>query len=143
MSVLVDSSVIIAFLHRRDGMHSQAMDLLKPILAGERGPPSITDYIVDEVLTFLVARGVTRAQLDKAIRFLLGDGEAAGAFVLHRIGADHFAEALRLVRRHRERRLSFTDCSSVAVMDLAGLSIIASFDNGFEGIVPRLAPSRS
>ena len=138
MSVLVDSSALIAFLHQRDRLHETAERLLAPILDGERGPAAITDDIVDEVLTFLVARGATRSHLDRAIGFLLGDGATPGAFVLHRVGPDHFAEALGLLRRHRERRLSFTDCTSMAVMAAAGIAAIATFDKGFDGLVARV-----
>jgi hypothetical protein len=140
MSVLVDSSVLIAFLHRRDERHTAASLLLPRILDGERGVPAITDDIVDEVLTFLVARGASREQLDRAIAFLLGDGGERGPFVRHRVGADHFAEALRLIRRHRDRRLSFTDCTSLAVMESIGTRAIVSFDRGFDGLAERIAP---
>lgn len=138
MSVLVDSSVVIAYLHRRDTMHAAAVAVLAPLLDGERGPCAVTDYLVDEVLTFLVARGATREQLDQAIRFVLGDGEEPGAFVLHRVGPDHFADALSLLRRHRERRMGFTDCTCLAVMDSLGIPAIASFDQGFDGQVERI-----
>lgn len=138
MSVLVDSSVLIAFLHRRDRMHEAATELLKPILDGASGMPAITDDLVDEVLTFLVAKGATRSHLDRAIAFLLGDGDARGPFALHRVGPDHFAKALDLLRRHRARQLSFTDCTSLAVMDSTGILTIASFDRGFDGLVARL-----
>lgn len=138
MSVLVDTGVIVAYLHRRDTMHDVAEDLLPPLLDGARGPPSVTDDIVDEVVTFFVAKGATRAQLDRTIAFMLGDGEAPGAFVLHRVGPDHFAEALHLVRRYREHGVSFTDCTSLAVMASAGIPVIASFDKGFDGLVERL-----
>lgn len=141
MSVLVDATVVIAYLHRRDRNHAEAELLLKPLLAGERGSLAVTDDLVDEVLTFLVARGATRAQLDRAIGFVLGDGARLGAFVLHRVGPDHFAEALGLLRRHRERRLSFTDCTSLAIMGSAGIPAIASFDRGFDGLVERLGPT--
>lgn len=138
MSVLVDASVIIAFLHRRDRMHAKAVRLLQPVLEGAHGPPAITDYLVDEVLTFLVARGASRAQLNRSISFLLGDGTASGPFVLHRVEPDHFAQALRLLMRHRERRMSFTDCTCLAMMASKGIGAIASFDQGFDGLVVRL-----
>jgi predicted nucleic acid-binding protein len=54
------------------------------------------------------------------------------------VGPDHFAEALGLLRRHRERRLSFTDCTSMAVMAAAGIAAIATFDKGFDGLVARV-----
>lgn len=130
--------MVIAFLHKRDSRHAEAARVVPPLLEGARGPPGITDDVVDEILTFLVARGATRAQLDRAIAFLLGDGAKPGPLALHRVGVDHFTEALRLVRRHRDRRLSFTDCTSLAVMTSAGIGAIASFDKGFDGLVERL-----
>lgn len=137
MSILVDSSVIIAFLHRRDRMHAAGVRLLGPLLGGARGSPAITDDVANEVLTFLVVKGASRAQLERAIAFLFGDGSEPGPFVLHRVGPDHFAEALRLLRRLRERRLSFTDCTALAVMGASGIPVIASFDRGFDGLVER------
>ncbi|MGQ0534619.1 MAG: type II toxin-antitoxin system VapC family toxin [Methanobacteriota archaeon] len=137
MSVLVDSSVVIAYLHRRDRLHREACALMAPLLEGRRGSVGVTTDLVDEILTFLVARGATRAQLDRAVAFVLGDGREEGAFVLHRVGPDHFAEALRLLRRHRDRRLNFTDCTSLAVMGSVGMSTIVSFDAGFDGLVER------
>lgn len=139
MPILVDSGVLIAFLHRRDRRHHAGQEIMEPILRGEHGTPIVTDYVIDEVLTFLVAKGATRTQLDKAIAFVLSDGEEPGAFFLHRIEPDHFAEALQFVRRHRERRLSFTDCTCLAIMETLGIHTIASFDNGFDGLVTRLA----
>lgn len=139
MTVLVDSSVVLGFLLKRDRAHGEAKAVMQDVLGGGRGLAAVTDYIVDEVLTFLVARRATRAQLDHAIAFLLGDGKEPGAFVLHRVGPDHFAEAIRLLRRHRERGLSFTDCTSLAVMASAGIPAIVSFDRGFDGLVERIS----
>jgi predicted nucleic acid-binding protein len=38
-----------------------------------------------------------------------------------------------------ERLLSFTDCTSLALMEKHGIESIASFDSSFDGLVKRIA----
>ena len=44
-----------------------------------------------------------------------------------------------LFTEYPERRLSFTDCTSIALMRKRGIDAIASFDRDFDGIIPRIA----
>jgi uncharacterized protein len=137
MSVLVDTGVVLGFLLRKDRLHDAAEALLGPVLDGQAGEGIVTDYIVDEALTFLVGRGATAGDLDKAIAFLVGTAKAPGAFRVLKVDEGDFASALDLVRRHRDRGLSFTDCTSLAVMRSRGIPSIATFDRGFEGLAVR------
>ncbi len=52
-----------------------------------------------------------------------------------RIHSARFVGALDLYRRHFDRGLSFTDCTTIAVMDELGMRDLATFDGGFEGLV--------
>jgi predicted nucleic acid-binding protein len=58
--------------------------------------------------------------------------------VLHRADPDAFGKAIFLFRRHFGRRLSFTDCTTLAVAELNGVNFVASFDRGFDGLVSRV-----
>jgi predicted nucleic acid-binding protein len=35
--------------------------------------------------------------------------------------------------------MSFTDCTSLALMEMRGIEGIASFDSGFDGLVKRIS----
>lgn len=138
MSVLLDASVILGYLSPRLSSHGEVYRFVQQeMFSGARGRVMVTDYIVDEVLTFLTNRGATARDLDRATGFLLGDpSDVAIRFV----GPEDFATAAKLVRKFRDRRLSFTDCTSLAVMASDDIGAIASLDEGFDGLVPRLSP---
>jgi predicted nucleic acid-binding protein len=54
-----------------------------------------------------------------------------------RVSGDAFNAAWEL-KSLKERFLSFTDCTSLALMEKNGIKRIASFDSGFDGLVERI-----
>ena len=56
MTVLLDTGFIIAPFNKRDRHHRWAARLMRNILKGAHGTPFITDYIIDEVLSYAAAR---------------------------------------------------------------------------------------
>lgn len=85
-----------------------------------------TDYVIDELVTLLVARGNREAAIEYVPR-LLGEGLCR----LHRIDESDFAAAWRLVERFADKRWSFTDCTSYAVMQRLGVTEALSLDDHF------------
>ena len=53
--ILVDSSIWDAAKRRRDKSHAVAREVLQEIMEGKYGRVVITDYIIDEVVTWLNA----------------------------------------------------------------------------------------
>jgi len=53
------------------------------------------------------------------------------ATLLFRIDEEIFSLAWRIFKEQRNPNLSFTDCTSIALCRLKGLSSIASFDKDF------------
>ena len=51
---------------------------------------------------------------------------------------DIFELAWGKFKSHRERPMSFTDFTSIALMEEHGIKKIMSFDSGFDGLVSRL-----
>lgn len=56
-----------------------------------------------------------------------------------RVSEDIFQAAWGKFRSLGNRPLSFTDCTSLALMEKNGIESIASFDPGFDGLVKRIA----
>jgi predicted nucleic acid-binding protein len=55
------------------------------------------------------------------------------------VGSDDFKEAWRLFPQYADRGLSFTDCTSIALLKTRGIESIVSFDADFDGIAPRIS----
>ncbi len=133
--VLVDSSVIIAALNRSDSLHRRAVRLLSDILRGAYGVPHVTDYIVDEVLTYMASRGGREAALRAGKLFF-----EKRAFRIIPVTLDIFNEAWSLFAAQAPR-ISFTDATSIVAAKLYNLDYIATFDSELAKLYPSLGAS--
>lgn len=85
----------------------------------------MTDYIFDELLTALTGR-ISRA---KAIEYsrLFPPNQVELTF----IDIDDFNQAKALFEHYRDKRWSFTDCTSFALMKRRGITEALAFDRHF------------
>jgi predicted nucleic acid-binding protein len=85
-----------------------------------------TDYVVDELLTLLVARH----QRDVAVK--TGERVWSGECCqLHWVMADDVAAAWKIFVAFDDKRWSFTDCVSYAVMKRLGINEAFALDDDF------------
>ena len=94
--------------------------------ARQRQPLLTTDYVVDETLTLLRARGHSEAALALGQQFF--DGSLATIY--HLTEAD-IRDAWQMFRRFADKEWSFTDCSSKVVMEKLGITEAFAFDQHF------------
>lgn len=85
-----------------------------------------TDFIIDELLTLLRARGHHQAAIDYGAE-LIG-GRLAN---LHRISEDDFSDAWRIFVKFSDKDWSFTDCTSRCVIEKFGIRTAFCFDHHF------------
>lgn len=124
-SVFVDTSFFKALLDVRDDFHKKANDI-SFVLEKNQTKLVTTNYILDELYTLLrVRRGLEMA---KKLRELVFSGDRSVQVV--RIQADDEAKAWSLFLNNWSG-LSFTDCTSFAVMKRLGLKEVAAFDEHF------------
>jgi predicted nucleic acid-binding protein len=108
--VFVDTSGWYALIDRRDAGHDSTRGTVEHLIRDGARLVS-TDYVVDESCTLAKARAGPEA----ALRLLdLLNGTAA--LDLEWIGAERFDRAEVVFRKYRDHALSFTDCTSFAVM---------------------------
>ena len=55
------------------------------------------------------------------------------------VDGDVFTEAWRIFQSLNDKFLSFTDCTSLALLEKHRLNQIMSFDHGFDGLTKRIA----
>jgi hypothetical protein len=125
-----DTWAFLALANRRDPHHALAVEVDEWLEAAGYAA-STSDYVLDETLTGLQAAAGALV----AIRFLdLVEGRIAGGeLMLLDVNRLRRERALALFRRiaPEEPRLSFTDCTSFAVMQELGISRAFTADRHF------------
>lgn len=139
-AVFVDTGGWMACADQADPVHGQSRAARDAVL--KSGQTLITtDFVLDETLTLIRFRLGLRAanswwqQIDGSARLRW-----------ERIDGDHFERARALFFHYRDKDLSFTDCTSIAVMRELKLSTVITTDRHFQQIgfdvLPAMAPSR-
>ena len=137
MTVLIDTGIFIAFHNTKDINHDRAVKLVREIVNGKHGAAFTTDYIFDEaVTTALVRTGKHEIAVELGNQIL---GVKVKFVNMIQVDLTSFSNAWKLFSKYSNKKLSFTDCVSIAVIENYGLNKIVSFDKDFEGIVPRLS----
>jgi predicted nucleic acid-binding protein len=106
----------------------------------EYGRPLTSDYVFDEVVTTALVRTGRVDAAVKAGKIVLRSPEDSIPAVanLVRVGERAFADAWETFKKARYRGLSFTDHTTLAVMNERRIDMLVSFDRGFDGKVKRL-----
>lgn len=124
--VLVDTAGFLALWDAGDEHHPAAVRLQQEL--HRRGRRFLTtDYIVDETLTLLRLRHSHAAAVD-----FLDTVERSEAVRLEWTGAERFQSAGGLFRKHVDKKWSFTDCISFALMRELRIREAFTTDHHFE-----------
>lgn len=125
MKLFVDTGAFAALSARSDPHHRRAMDFFANIPSGTSLATS--SLVFAETTTLLAAR----FGRDAAIRF----GES---FIASRLMSDYYysnealeRSALIVLRRFRDKRLSFVDATSIALVKAEGFDGVFGFDEDF------------
>ena len=122
--VFIDTSGYYACLARRDDRHRQAADLVRG--TGGRRRFVTTDYVLDEVVTLLRARGLSHL-VDPVFELTLD----SSACRIEWMDAARFDHARQYLRQHTDHTYSFTDCFSFCTMSRLGLSQVLTKNEHF------------
>ena len=132
MKLLADSSALLALYLADDRNHRVAIDFLR---ATPRARFVLSEMILGEVATRLAARAGALRGVEVA-RALLASQRYEVLFVDREL----LIEATALMERFSDKRLSLTDCASMALMRRIGLQAAFTFDRDFRdcgfGMVP-------
>ena len=129
--IVVDSTIWNAAKSKRDKMHIPATKILENVMTGTYGKPLITDYIVDEVLTWLNARATHELAVEAADFFFQG-----GQVEVIKVDWAIIREAYELFKKHDF--LSFTDATTCVLLDAYKIRAVATFDDDFAKLGFRL-----
>lgn len=141
MSVLVDTGVLYADQDVASTRHEAAETALETVYDGELGRPYVSEYAYDEVLTLTLQRSgsvETAIELGRRIR---GVDPYPEYFELLHLSRDEFDSAVEAFERFDDQQLSFTDAVQIAQCERRDIDAVLTFDDDFEGLVDRLAPT--
>jgi predicted nucleic acid-binding protein len=120
--ILVDTGAWFALSVPADPDHSAA----KLFAQSNHEQLVTTDFIVDELLTLFRVR----RQTPRAIQWL-DDVLAAGGTKLVQVSSADFERATEIYRHYSDKEWSFTDCTSLAVIERLQISCAFAFDEHF------------
>lgn len=123
MKLLADTSALLALLFREDQFHAAAA-------AFPRDNPGARFLLTDLILGEVATRVRARADAARAVhvsREILRSKRHELVLVDTRM----VTEALVRMERFHDKKLSFADCASFAVMDRVGLRAAFTFDADF------------
>ena len=122
--IFLDTSFLVAFHNKRDKDHFRARRFISEIK--EDDIFIISDYIFDEFLTALLVRGGKSLSIE-AGRKILEDKR----IYLLKIDEEVFQKAWLVYHSFKDKKWSFTDCTSYVLMKNLSTNIGASFDDHF------------
>ena len=123
--IFVDTGAWAAYISPDDQYHQIALRWM----AQNRQPLITTDYVVDELLTLLKARGEPRrAQQLGELLFRVSSTRLAR---LHFLTEEDILAAWQVFQAYNDKEWSFTDCTSKVIIEKFGLTQAFAFDQHF------------
>ena len=126
MSVILDTSFIIAYFDIRDHNHPAATALLKELENNKFGKLCLSDYIFDETSTILKKYLGKEKASEKCMHIIKSLEVKYVDPRLFELGWNFF---------RKFDKLSFTDCTTIVLMEHHNIDYVASYDAGFDAIV--------
>jgi predicted nucleic acid-binding protein len=120
--IFVDTGAWIARFYPADQHHAVA----RQWFAQNQQPLLTTDYIVDETLTVLKARGEPARALQLGALFFTGQLTR-----LYYLTEGDVLSAWQIFRQYTDKDWSFTDCTSKLVLERLAIAQACSFDQHF------------
>ncbi len=123
--ILLDSGVVLAYTNTTEEHHKRAVEIFDRIDAGAYGTAVITDYVFDEAITLILSRTKNFKMALKTGEYLLEAVEMINTEMV-------FEDSWKIFKTQNSQRLSFTDCSIIAVCKANGIATIATFDRALK-----------
>lgn len=127
MAFFVDSGVWIAAFNKKDEHHKAASKIIRQLLQEQIRKIFISDYVFDEVTTYIRKKISPEASILVA-EAMLDSRNIEIIFVSEK----SFNASFHIFNMYDQ--LSFTDASIVVLMKNRKISYIYSFDSGFDSV---------
>ena len=141
MSVVIDSGVFYAHADTDATRHDDAVRVFDAIIDGEEGQPYTSDYLYDETVTLTLSRTGSFERAKQVGRRIRGVASYPDLATLEHVDRSVFRDAVETFERFDDQGLSFTDATTIALLEKRDIDAVLSFDDDFDGIVDRIDPA--
>jgi len=140
MSVFLDTGLYYALQNQSGRGHEAAKEAFQAVLSGRYGTAFTSEYVYDEAVT-LVRKRTGRYDEAKTVGDrILGRNGHPDAVESCFLTQETFDRAVGVFDRYDDQPLSFTDATTVALVERHDVDHVLAFDDDFDGIVDRLPP---
>ena len=123
--ILLDTSLVVSYSIETDVNHAKADQVMKGVFGNAYGRALVSNFIFDECVTVIFAKSKSRSLATK-----VGESLKSSTEILE-VDRAVFEDSWVLFKNQTNTKLSFTDCTSVAIMEKRGIRNIATFDEDF------------
>ena len=134
MAAFVDTGVFVALRNADDEHHERSVALMRRALKGEFGRVYTSDYVIDEAVTTALVRTRRHDLAMDVGKYIVESPRIIKLWVTK----DGFDAAWETFKKLKDRPMSFTDCTSLALIKGKKIKQIMSFDSGFDGLIQRI-----
>ncbi len=134
MAIFIDTGIFLALYDVDDIYHQRSKELFKEALTGSLGRLYTSDYIIDEAVTILLVRTKQHNVAVELGKILIESPRITRLTV----EGDVFTDAWIKFQSLKDKYLSFTDCTSLALVEKHRIKHLMSFDHGFDGLTKRI-----
>ncbi len=134
MAVFIDTGIFVALHNGDDDFHPRSKELMKQALKSDFGRIFTSDYVIDEAITTALVRTKKHYLAHDLGKFIIESPRITKLWV----GEDFFELAWKKFNALKDKPLSFTDCTSLAIVETKAIKQIMSFDCGFDGLINRI-----
>ncbi len=134
MAIFIDTGVFVALRNADDELHARSKELMRRALKSEFGRTYTSDYVIDEAITTALVRTKRHSLAIDVGKYII----ESPRIIKLQVDKDSFENAWKKFKTFMDKPLSFTDCTSLALMEKSRITQIASFDSGFDGLAQRI-----
>jgi len=140
MSIFIDACIFIAYVNEKDRLHAQASGLIDDIMDNKHGAVFTSNAVFDEAVTFLLYKTGDFRNAARVRDIILGNKEKDMQLFMKLLFVDKevMDNGWNIFVKYAGKKLSFTDCTTIELMNSKDIEYLASFDDGFDGIVERI-----
>ncbi len=124
--IFLDTSFLVAYYNKKDEHHKKARRWVEKVRF-KKLVLVISDYVFDELLTVVLVRRGKDFSI-QAGRKLRKDKR----IFMIRVSENIFEEAWKIYEDFKDKKWSFTDCTSYKLIESLGIRKAASFDEHFK-----------
>ncbi|MCL4381042.1 MAG: PIN domain-containing protein [Candidatus Marsarchaeota archaeon] len=120
--IFLDASFIVAYINANDQNHERALKIAKDIDSGMYGPQVLSEYILDEVMTVLLARM-------KNYELTVSTGKTLRKYIFIKSNETLLEKTWQIFFTQKKPYISFTDCNTIGACESERITKLATFDD--------------